>query len=79
VSGISIDRLALEIPGISEKEARELAAAIGQNLAKADYPPGVRDLPTLRIDLSPQGAGFDRALMAEQIASEILMQIKQLP
>jgi hypothetical protein len=79
VNGISIDRLALQIPGISEEDARELAAAIGQNLAKVDYPPGVRDLPTLRIDLSPEGAGSDRALMAEQIASQIVMQIKQLP
>jgi hypothetical protein len=79
MSGISIDRLALQIPGISEEEARELAAAIGQNLAQVDYPPGVRNLPMLRIDLSPEWAGSDRALMAEQITSEILMQINQLP
>ena len=78
MSGISIDRLALQIPGISEADARELAAAIGQNLAKVDYPPGVRDLPTLRIDLL-EGAGSDRALMAEHIVSEILMQIRQIP
>jgi hypothetical protein len=45
---IEIDRLAIEIPGVSAGRGRDLAVAVAAALAAAGGMPGAGDIPNLR-------------------------------
>ena len=73
-----IDRLTLQVPGLSETKARRLALAIAEGLAAAGLPGGASDVSTLRVELTASAdTGTDR--LASQIVSAILQQLQQLP
>ena len=75
-----IDRLTLQVPGLSETKARRLALAIADGLAAAGLPDdgAAGDVRTLRVELAVSAdTGPDR--LAGQIVSAILQQLQQLP
>ena len=76
--GISIDRMTLESTGISEPQARRLAMGITEGLGARGESIVLRDVPAVCINLTASaGVGVDQ--LAEQVVSEILRQLRQLP
>lgn len=75
--GITIDRLTLELPGVSESQARRLALGISEGLAAGGLT-GSGDVPTIRVDLTA-GAGGDTDRLARRIVEDILRQLRRLP
>lgn len=65
---VHIGRLVLEMPGLAEAEARELAARLGQGLAQADVGPH----PRLSIALERYPGE-----PVERLATRILVQLFQ--
>jgi hypothetical protein len=76
--GISIDRMTMELTGVSESQARRLAMGITEGLAAADVSNVSNDVRTMRVSLTASaGTGADK--LAEQVISEILQELKRLP
>jgi hypothetical protein len=75
---LQIDRLSLHVAGLSEAEGRRLALQVAEGLGAAPDTGTVRDIPTLRLDLTAApGAGADE--LARQIVAEVLRQLRRLP
>lgn len=73
---IEIDALHIKIPGLSEREGRQLAAAVSQGLA-LQMPDGMssRHLDRLDLQLTTSGAN-SQAQLAQQIVHAIIQQLQ---
>jgi hypothetical protein len=85
MAGLAIEHMTLDVPGLSEPQARDLARRVAAGLADAT---GVadgngRDIPVLRLDLPAAGgatvggAPADVAALARQIVAATLRAIGQ--
>jgi hypothetical protein len=64
---LTIDRLVLDIPGLTRDDAETIAQKVGERLARA----GIKDAPpTIGITLGPIGGS--RAQLAARIAAALL-------
>jgi len=70
---ISIDRLILDMPGLTAGEAKELAQKVGDGLAAATAPSG--SFETLTVDLNDQAGSRNVPRLANAIVSSLLRQI----
>lgn len=78
MSDVRIDRLTLDVPGLSESDGRRLALRVAAGLSSAGVAGGGRDIPALRLDLIPgPGAGVDE--LAQQIVAAFVRQVRRLP
>jgi hypothetical protein len=74
VSAIWIDRLTLQVPGLSAADGRRLALLVARGLGTAEAAGCGRDLPAVRLDLvAPPSAGVDE--LARRIVAAVLDQI----
>ena len=75
---VSIDRLILHVPGMSEADGRRLALEVAAGLCSAAPAGGGRDIPALRLDLTPRpDTRIDE--LARQIVAELVRQVSRLP
>ena len=78
MSDIQIDRLTLQVPGLSPADGRRLALQIAEGLGAAGTTLSARDIPALRIDLTAgPKTGVDE--LARQVIAEILRQVQRQP
>lgn len=75
---LDIDRLSIEVPGISAGAGRELAAAVASALAAADGLPAAGDIPTLRVELVAD-PGLDPPELARRIVAATLQALQRAP
>jgi hypothetical protein len=66
---VRIDRIVLELPGLSLAEARELAASVGEGLCAAD---GHHDRLSVELEWRP---GEPNRRLAARIVSQLLRRI----
>jgi hypothetical protein len=71
---LNIDRMQLDVPGLTEPQARDLAHMVAAGLARATGLPDGASIPMIRLDL-PDGAGPDVAGLAKQIITATLRAI----
>jgi hypothetical protein len=69
---LSIDHLQLDVPGLSEPKARELAHLVAAGLAGASGLPDGTNIPAIRLDLDAGADGGDTAGLARQIVAAAL-------
>jgi hypothetical protein len=70
---IYIERLVLDIPGLSTEHAKELSKQVGDKLAKKSPPAG--SFPTLTVDLNEQATSRNLPRLADEIVDSLLRQI----
>jgi hypothetical protein len=73
MNDIQIDRLVLDVPGLTVAQAGELAERVGKGLGAASLKQGSFD--TLNVDLNEQAASRNLPRLAEEIVDSILKQI----
>jgi hypothetical protein len=75
---IMIDRLVLDIPGLTVDQARKVSEQVGAKLADAaprDAPPQESDFGTLTVDLNDEAISRNLPRLADMIVDSILRQI----
>lgn len=75
---IMIDRLVLDIPGLTVDQARKVSEQVGQKLADAapkDAPAEERSFGTLTVDLNDEAISRNLPRLADIIVDSILQQI----
>jgi hypothetical protein len=78
MNGIHIDRLAIQIPGLSNEEGRQLGLRMAAALAAAGGIPAAGDIPALHLDVeADMSAGLPR--LADRIVIELLRQLRREP
>ena len=77
MDSLSIDRLTLQVPWLSESGGRRLALRVAEGLGDVALG-GARDIPALRLELTAD-PGSDVDQLTRQIVSEILRQIRRQP
>ena len=78
MSAISIDRLTLEVPGLSAADGQRLALLVARGLGTAGAAGGGRDPPSVRVDLTAgPDAGVDE--LARRVVAAVLGQIGRAP
>jgi hypothetical protein len=70
---IYIERLVLNIPGLSTENAKELAKQVGNGLAQKKTPEG--SFGTLTVDLNEQATSRNLPRLADEIVNSLLRQI----
>lgn len=70
---IYIERLVLDIPGLSTEQAKELTKRVGDGLAKKSPPEG--DFGTLTVDLNEQATSRNLPRLADEIVDSLLRQM----
>jgi hypothetical protein len=77
VTELHIERLALQVPGLSEREARRLAELVGDGLAAgaARLSPGAKKAP-VKGSVTAE-AGQDVSWLARAIVAEVLRQVER--
>jgi hypothetical protein len=70
---IYIERLVLNIPGLSTENAKELAKQVGNGLAQKKPPEG--SFGTLTVDLNEQAMSRNLPRLADEIVNSLLRQI----
>jgi len=75
MAGISIDRLTLQVPGLSPAAARSLALAVANQLAAAGRVAMAEAMPVMRVDLVAD-ADTDPGRLATQLVSEVMRQLQ---
>ena len=70
---ILIDRLVLNIPGLTTAQAEELSDRVGKGLAAAPLPKG--EFGTLTVDLNDQATSRNLPHLADEIVNSLLRQI----
>jgi hypothetical protein len=70
---IYIERLVLNIPGLSTENAKELAKRVGDGLAQKK--PREGDFGNLTVDLNEQATSRNLPRLADEIVSSLLRQI----
>ncbi|MGO9935489.1 MAG: hypothetical protein ACLPV8_27270 [Steroidobacteraceae bacterium] len=78
MAGISIERLALQLPAMTEAQGRRLALGIADGLAAAGLDWAGGEYPTMRIDLTA-GSVVDADRLAKQVVAEIARQLHRVP
>jgi hypothetical protein len=74
---ISVDRLILQAPGLSETEGRRLGGLIAEGLEALGAVAGPRDIPALRLDLTaPRAGGVDE--LARHVVAEIVRRVSRI-
>ena len=73
---ISIENLAINVPHLTEPQARQLALGIAEGLAAAGVSQMEAEVPTLRVDLTAT-SGDDAARLAGKVVEEILRQVRR--
>jgi len=73
-----IDRLSLQIPGVSEAKGRELGLLLADKLAAAGGLPAIGDMPRLRVDLIADPLSSPDQLI-ERIVAEVMAQLRRVP
>jgi hypothetical protein len=77
MSEVRIDRLSLQVPGLTPAEGRRLALLVAGEIAKAGAVGTPGEIPALRLELTAAtGAGVPT--LAEQIVAEVLRQLRRL-
>jgi hypothetical protein len=77
MNNLAIDRLILDVPGLSESDGRRLARQVADGLGSARLDGGGLDIPTMNLDLRPgRGDGVDE--LARQIVAEFARQIRSV-
>lgn len=71
---ILIERLVLDIPGLTTAQAEELSERVGQGLARAK--PREGSFGTLTVDLNEQATSRNLPRLAEQIVDSLLRQME---
>jgi hypothetical protein len=71
-----VDRLALEVPGLSAPDARELALRVAAGLAETHGLPAAGDVPKLEVELAADPRA-GTSLLAERLLAELLRQLAQ--
>lgn len=75
---IMIDRLVLDIPGLTVDQARKVSEQVGAKLADAapqDAPPQESNFSTLTVDLNDEAISRNLPRLADMIVDSILRQI----
>jgi hypothetical protein len=70
---IYIERLVLNIPGLSTENAKELAKQVGDGLAQKHPPEG--NFGSITVDLNEQATSRNLPRLADQIVNSLLRQI----
>ena len=73
---IQIDRVILELSGLSEAEGTHLAALVARGLAAASFPAGSSAQSTFRLELEAAPSG-NLDIVSEHIVREIVRQLAQ--
>jgi hypothetical protein len=74
---VSIDRLVLQAPGLSEAEGRKLGVLVARGLGALGAIGGGREIPELRLDLQAAPTeGVDK--LARHIVAEVARQIARI-
>jgi hypothetical protein len=73
VDDITIDRLVLDIPGLTVAEAKQLSEQVGKGLADASPKEG--SFGTLTVDLNDEAVSRNLPRLADMIVDAILRQI----
>ena len=72
---VQIDRLILQVPGLSVADGRRLAQQVADGLGRLT---GGLNVAALRLDLrGAAGAGVDE--LAQQIVAALLREVRRLP
>jgi hypothetical protein len=71
---VRIDRLAIEVPGLSPPDAREFALRVAAGLAETHALPAAGDIPTLAVELAADPRA-GASLLAERVLGELLRQL----
>jgi hypothetical protein len=71
---IYIERLVLNIPGLSNENAKELAKQVGDGLAQKKSP-SEGNFGTLTVDLNEQATSRNLPRLAEEIVNSLMRQI----
>jgi len=71
---ILIDRLVLNVPGLSTHQAEDLARRVGEGLASAS--PRQGDFGSLIVDLNDRALSKDLPRLAEAIINSLLQQLE---
>jgi hypothetical protein len=74
---VQIDRLTLQVPGLSAADGQRLALRVAEELGAGGAGAG-RDIPALRIDLTA-GAGTGVDELARQVVAEVWRQLGRVP
>ncbi len=75
---LSIDRLILDVPGLSESDGRRLVRKVADGLGAARFAGEGLEIPSLRLDLRPRpGEGVDD--LAGRIVAEFARQVRRIP
>ncbi len=74
MSNLSIDRLILNVPGLSEADGHRLARKVADGLGSARLAGGGLDIPSMNLDLRP-GRGDHVDELARQIVDEFARQV----
>jgi hypothetical protein len=78
VDDVRIDRLTLQLSGLTEPQGRHLALLVTEGLAAARVPEGVSSATkVIKADLSTQEEGEDLAPLSERVVAEILRQLER--
>jgi hypothetical protein len=72
---IYIERLVLDIPGLTTENAKELAKRVGDKLAEEKKKPRAGEFGTLTVDLNEQATSRNLPRLADEIVSSLLRQI----
>jgi hypothetical protein len=73
VDNILIERLVLDIPGLTPAQAEEVSNRVGKGLAEARIPKS--DLGNLTVDLNEQATSRNLPHLANEIVNSLLRQI----
>jgi hypothetical protein len=76
--GLQIDRMKVEIPGISAEEGRRVALLVAAGLAEAGAMPAVGDIPAVQIELVPDTEANGSEL-ARHIIAATLRHLRRMP
>jgi hypothetical protein len=77
-NGLHIDRMRVEIPGISAEEGRRVALLAAAGLGEAGAMPASGDIPAVRIELSADHRA-DVWELARRIVTATLQHLQRLP
>ena len=74
---LAIDHMTLDIPGLSEQQARDLAERVAAGLAATAGFREVAIVPSIRLDLPAEAQTGDMAALARRIVAATLRSIGQ--
>lgn len=69
---LAINHMTLDVPGLSEHQARDLAERVAAGLAAATGLPDGADAPSIRLDLPSEAHAGDMAALARRIVAATL-------